>query len=79
MPDCSRWGCGLEQTAEQVFYFCERVRPFLNHARDWTTHTEPKQFKLPDVGNVVDNVLLQFHGEKHMVFLAILTVARIVI
>ena len=34
---------------------------------------------LLDVGYVIDNVLPPFHGEKRMVFLAILAVARMVI
>ena len=34
---------------------------------------------LLDVGYVVDNVLPPFHGEKRVVFLAILAVARMVI
>ena len=40
---------------------------------------EPKQLVLLDVGYVVDNVLPPFHGEKRVVFLAILAVARMVI
>ena len=28
MPDCTRCGSGLEETAEHAFYYCERVRPF---------------------------------------------------
>ena len=40
---------------------------------------EPKQLVLLDVGYVVDNVLPQFQGEKRVVFLAILAVARVVI
>ena len=40
---------------------------------------EPKQFVLFDVGLVVDNVLPPFQGEKPVVFLAILAVARMVI
>ncbi len=34
---------------------------------------------LPDVGYVVDNVLPPYQGEKRVVFLAILAVARMVI
>ena len=37
---------------------------------------EPKQLVLLDVGYVVDNVLPPFQGEKRVVFLAILAVAR---
>ena len=33
MPDCPRCGSGLEETAEHVFYYCERVRPFLGSRR----------------------------------------------
>ena len=73
MPDCPLCGNGLEETAEHAFYYCKRVRPFWDHVR------EPKQLVLLDVGYVVDNVLPPFHGEKRMVFLAILTVARMVI
>ncbi len=31
MPDCARFGSGLEETAEHAFYYCERVRPFWDH------------------------------------------------
>ena len=72
MPDCACCGSGLEETAEHAFYYSKRVRPFWDHI-------EPKQFVLHDVGYVVDNVLLPFQGEKHVVFLAILAVARMVI
>ena len=79
IPDCPRWGNGLEETAEHAFYYCERVRPFWNHVREWTARIEPKQFVLLDIGYVVDNVLPPFQGEKRVVFLAILAVARMVI
>ena len=79
MPDCPRCGSGLEETAEHAFYYCERVRPFWDHVREWTARIEPKQLVLLDVGYVVDNVLPPFQGEKRVVFLAILAVARMVI
>ena len=78
-PDCSPCGSGLEETAEDAFYYCERVRPFWHHVGEWTARIEPKQFVLFYVGYVVHNVLPPFQGEKHVVFLAILTVARMVI
>ena len=65
--------------AEHTFYFSERVRPFWDHVGEWTARIEPKQFVLLDVGYVIDNVLPPFQGEKPMVFLAILAVARMVI
>ena len=34
MPDCPRCGRGLEKTAEHAFYYCERVRPFLDRRVD---------------------------------------------
>ena len=40
---------------------------------------EPKQLVLLDIGYIVDNILPPFQGEKRVVFLAILAVARIVI
>ena len=79
MLDCTRCGSGLEETAEHAFYYCERVRPFWDHVVEWTARIEPKQLVLLDVGYVVDNVLPPFHGEKRMVFLTILAVARMVI
>ena len=79
MPDCARYDRGLEETAEHAFYYCERVRPFWDHVGEWTARIEPKQLVLLDVGYVVDNVLPPFQGEKRMVFLAILAVARMVI
>ena len=79
MPDCARCGSGLEETAEHAFYYCERVRPFWDPVGEWTARIEPKQLVLLDVGYVVDNVLPPFQGEKRVVFLAILAVARMVI
>ena len=79
MPDCPRCASGLEETAEHAFYYCERVRPFWDHVGEWTARIEPKQLVLLDVGYVVDNVLPPFQGEKRVVFLAILAVARMVI
>ena len=79
MPDCARCGSGLEETAEHAFYYCERVRPFWDHVGEWTARIEPKQLVLLDVGYVVDNVLPPFQGEKRVVFLAILAVARMVV
>ena len=79
MPDCTRCGSGLEETAEHAFYYCERVRPFWDHVGEWTARIEPKQLVLLDVGYVVDNVLPPFQGEKRVVFLAILAVARMVV
>ena len=71
MPDCARCCSCLEEIAEHAFYHCERVRPFW----EWTARIEPKQLVLLDVGYVVDNV----QGEKRVVFLVILAVARMVI
>ena len=79
MPDCPRCSSGLEKTAKHAFYYCERVRPFWDHVGEWTARIEPKKLVLLDVGYVVDNVLPPFHGEKRVVFLAILAVARMVI
>ena len=62
MLDCSRCGSDLEETAEYAFYYCEQVRPFWNHVREWTARIEPKQ--LLDIGYNVDNILLKFQGEK---------------
>ena len=53
--------------------------PVLGSHREWTARIEPKQLVLLDVGYVVDNVLPLFQGEKRVVFLAILAVARMVI
>ena len=78
IPDCARSGSGLEETVEHAFY-CERVRPFWDHVGEWAARIEPKQLELFDVGYVVDNVLPAFQGDKRVVFLAILAVARMVI
>ena len=79
MPDCSRCGSGLEETALHAFYYCERVRPFLSHAREWTARIDLKQLVLLDVGYVVDNYDPLYQGEKPVVFLVIRAVARIMI
>ena len=79
MPDCAHCSRGLEETAEDDFYYCERVRSFWDHVGEWTARIEPKQLVLLDVGYVADNVLPPFQGEKCEMFLAILAVARMVI
>ena len=73
MPDCACCGSGLEEMAEHTFYCCDRVHPFWDHVREWTAHIE-----LLNVGYIVD-VLPPFQGEKCVVFLVILAVARMVI
>ena len=70
---------GLEETAAHAFYYCEQVRPFWDHVREWTARIEPEQLVLLGVGYVVDNVLPPFQGEKRVVFLAIVAAARMVI
>ena len=78
MPDCACCGSRFEETAEHAFYYCERVPPFCNHVWEWTARIEPKQLVLLDIG-YIDIVLPPFQGEKRVVFLAILGVARMVI
>ena len=75
-PDCARCCSGVEKTAEHAFYYSQRVRSFWDHVEEWMACIEPKQLVLHDVGYVVDNVLPPFQGEKRVVFLAILAVAR---
>ena len=79
IPDCARCGSGLEETAEHTFYYCEWVRPFWDHVGERTARIESKQLVLLDDGYIVDNVLSPFQGEKRVVFLANLAVARVVI
>ena len=61
----------LGKKAEHTYY-CERVHPSWNHVK-------PKQLILLNVSYIVDKVLCQFQGEKHVVFLVILAVARRVV
>ena len=42
-------------------------------------HIKPKQLMLLDVGYIVDNVDPLYQSEKHVVFLTILAVARMMI
>ena len=79
MPDCPCCSRGLVETAFHAFYYCERVRSFWSHVEEWTARISPKQLVLLDVGYVMDNVDPPFQGEKRVVFLAILAVARMVI
>ena len=84
MPDCLeavRHVCGssLEGTTLHAFYHCERVRPFWSHVEEWTARISPRQLVLLDVGYVFDNIDPPFQGEKRVVFLVILAVARMVI
>ena len=46
---------------------------------EWTARIIPQELVLLDVGYVLDNVDPPFHGEKRVVFLVILAVARMVI
>ena len=73
MPNCLRCGSSQEETDLHAFYNYEGVRPF----RD--TSGNPKQLVLLDVGYVVDNLDPPYRGEKRVIFLAILAVARMVI
>ena len=78
MPDCTRCSSGLEETAEYTYY-SERVCSFWDHLGEWMAHIEPKQLVLLYIGYVIDNILPLFQREKHVVFLTILAVARMVI
>ena len=79
MPDCPRCGSGLEETALNAFYYSERVRPFWSHVGEWTVRISPKQIVLLGVGYVVDYIDPPYQGEKRVVFLPILAVAKMVI
>ena len=79
MPDYACCGSGMKETAGHAFYYCERVRSFWDHVEEWTARIEPKLLVLLDVGYVIDSVFPPFQGEKCVVFLTILAVARMVI
>ena len=79
MPDCPHCGSGLEETALHAFYYCERVRLFWSHVKEWTACISPRELVLFNIGYVVDNVNPPFQGEKCVVFLVILALARMVI
>ena len=79
MSNCPCCGSGSGETAEHAFYYCEQVCSFWNYIREWTAHIEPKQLVLLNVGYVIDDVLPPYQGEKCVVLLAILAVARMVI
>ena len=79
MPDCSCCGSGLQETASHAFYYCQRVRLFWSHVEEWTAHISPRELVLLDIGYVLDNVDTLFQGEKLVVFLVILAMARMVI
>ena len=79
MPDCPHSDSGLEETALHTFYYCERVSLFWSHVEEWTASISPRELVLLDVGYVLDNVNSPFQGEKRVVFLVILAIARMVI
>ena len=79
MPGCANCGCGLEETTEHAFYYCERFRPFWDHFGELTARIEPKQLVLLAIGYVLDNVLPPFKAETRVMFLVIPAVARMVI
>ena len=59
----------LLRMSSPVLGSCWRVDSFI----------KPRQLVLLDVGYIEDNVLPQIQGEKHVLFLAILAIARMVI
>ena len=77
--ECPRCDSGLEETASYAFYYCEWVCPFWSHVEEWTARISPRELVLLDVGYVLDNVDPLFQGEKRVVYLVILVVARMVI
>ena len=79
MTDCPRCGSGQEETASHAFYYCERVRPFWSLVEEWTACISLRELALLDVGYVLDSVDPLFKGEKRVVFLVILALARMVI
>ena len=79
MFDCLRSSSGQKETALHAFYYCERVRLFWSHVGEWTARINPKQLVLLDVSYVVDNADPSYRGEKRVVFITILAVARMVI
>ena len=79
MPDCPCCGSDLEEMVLHAFYYCEWFRPFWSDVEEWTARTSPGGLVLLDVGYFLDNVDPPFQGEKRMVFLVILAVARMVI
>ena len=79
MPDCLCCGSSLEERVLHAAFYCEWVRSFWSHVWEWTARIDPKQLVLLDVGYVMDNVDPLYQGEKRVVFLAILAVARMVI
>ena len=50
MPDCLRCGSGLEETALHAFYYCEWLRPFWSHVKEWTARISSRELVLLDVG-----------------------------
>ena len=76
MPDCPRCGSDLEETASNAFYDCELVHPFWSHVEELTARISPRELVLLDVGYVLDNEDPPFLGEKRVVFLVLLAVAK---
>ena len=79
MPDCPHCSSGLEETALCVLYYCEQVCPFWSHVGEWMACIDPKQLVLLYVGYIIDNIDPPYRGEKYVVFLVILAVAKMVI
>ena len=79
MSDCLCCDRGVKETALHAFYYCEQINQFWSHIREWTARIDFKQFLLLNVGYVVDNGVPPWKGEKRVVFLGILRVARMVV
>ena len=80
MFDCPRCNSGIEETAEHAFFYCEKVRPLWGYVNEVTARIDCKKPRIPlDVAYVCDNVSPPWIGQKRMVFLTLLAVARMVI
>ena len=75
MPVCPCCDSGLEETVLHACYYYECVRLFWSHVEKWTPRISPKQL----VGYDMNNIDPLYQGEKRVVFLTILAVARMVI
>ena len=76
MPDCPCCDSSLEETALHAIYYCEWVRLFWSHVREWTACIDPKKIVLLNVGYVVDNVDPPYNGEKCVARMVISTTRK---
>lgn len=79
MPECHQCDLALEGISVHAFYHCHQVHPFWNHDLKLMTPIDPKHPLSIDIAYTCDNVSSLCSEVRSMVFLMLLTRARMVV